>query len=468
MKPIYAFLALCGATLAQAPPAQQENPPQQMLPAQPQTPPRLLPSQGPPPQVILPPTTLRGPSITLNLDQALQRAAIYSQQVYSAQYAARLAHEDAVQAKAALLPQVSQFTQYIYTQANGTDTGIFVANNGVHEYIVQGLVHAEVYNPVLLADRRRALAAAAVAQAKVDLAARGLYPTVAQNYYGTVAAQRKIGFAQENLIEAQQFLEITRKQEAGGEAAHVDTVKAEIQVQHRERDLQDAQATYEKARITFAVLLFADYGQAYTLVDDMDAARPLPTYAEIQTMASRNNPDIRVAQTTVEQQMRALTMAKAGYLPSISFDYFLGINANQFAIFNDQGQNQLGSAWQMQMTVPVWTWGALRSKVKQAQINLEQSRADLSLARRTVLSELDAFYVEAQTAAAQLASLKNTVDFSAENLRLTQLRYTAGESIAQEVVDAQTQLVTARNDYADGLVRYRLAIANLQTLTGAF
>jgi len=37
-----------------------------------------------------------------------------------------------------------------------------------------------------------------------------------------------------------------------------------------------------------------------------------------------------------------------------------------------------------------------------------------------------------------------------------------------EVVDAQTTLVGARNAYDDGMVRYRVALANLQTLTGAF
>jgi hypothetical protein len=35
-------------------------------------------------------------------------------------------------------------------------------------------------------------------------------------------------------------------------------------------------------------------------------------------------------------------------------------------------------------------------------------------------------------------------------------------------VDAQNALVMARNNYDDGEVRYRLALANLQTLTGAF
>jgi outer membrane protein TolC len=76
--------------------------------------------------------------------------------------------------------------------------------------------------------------------------------------------------------------------------------------------------------------------------------------------------------------------------------------------------------------------------------------------------------VEAQVATSQIASLRESLTDSVENLRLTRLRYTAGESSAQEVVDAQTLLVQARNAYDDGLVRYRLALANLQTLTGAF
>jgi outer membrane protein TolC len=51
---------------------------------------------------------------------------------------------------------------------------------------------------------------------------------------------------------------------------------------------------------------------------------------------------------------------------------------------------------------------------------------------------------------------------------LTVLRYQAGEVTVLEVADAQTTLVTARNAYDDGIVRYRLALANLQTLTGVF
>ena len=65
--------------------------------------------------------------LTLTLQEALDRAKTNSQQLLSADLAARIAHEDKVQAKAALLPTVNWDHGFIYTQNNGTDTGIFVA-----------------------------------------------------------------------------------------------------------------------------------------------------------------------------------------------------------------------------------------------------------------------------------------------------------------------------------------------------
>ena len=76
-----------------------------------------------------------------------------------------------------------------------------------------------------------------------------------------------------------------------------------------------------------------------------------------------------------------------------------------------------------------------------------------------------AFYRGLQS---QVASLKHSLDLSEESLKLTVLRYTAGEVTILEVVDAQTTLIAARNAYDDGLSRYRLSLATLQTLTGAF
>ena len=80
-----------------------------------------------------------------------------------------------------------------------------------------------------------AIAAEAVARAKVEIAARGLNAVVVQNFYGMAVAQRHYNNARRSLQEAQQFVDITQKQEQGGEVAHSDVVKAQIQLEQRQR-----------------------------------------------------------------------------------------------------------------------------------------------------------------------------------------------------------------------------------------
>jgi outer membrane protein TolC len=413
-------------------------------------------------------TPTPAPALTLTLQEAMERAKANSQQLLSADIAARLAREDKVQAKAALLPSVNWENGFAYTQPNGTDTGVFVVNNGPRVYTNMANVHGDVYAPGKRADYQMAIAAEAIARAKVEIAARGLTAVVVQNFYAMAVAQRHYNNARRSLQEAQQFVDITQKQEAGGEAAHSDVVKAQLTLDQRQRDVQDGQLAYDKARIGFAVFLFPDFRQDYVVADDLDRLTPLAAFPEIEALARNNNPDIRAAQATVTQQNFGIKSARAGYLPTLSVDYFYGLNANQYTLHNELGQNNVGSSVVASLNVPVWTWGAARSKVKQAELRLEQARTDLSFTQRQLLANLHGFYLEANVASSQMASLKHSLDLSEESLKLTLLRYQAGEVTVLEVVDAQTTLFGARNAYDDGLARYRLALAALQTLTGAF
>ena len=406
--------------------------------------------------------------LRLTLADALSRAQANSLPLVSAGLAARIAREDTVQARAALLPNVNWSNQFIYTQPNGTSSGVFVGNDGPHVYTNQGVVHGEIYAPGKRADYRRAMAAEAVSQAKTEIAARGLTATVVQSYYGIVSAERRLANAEQGRREAEQFLDITQKQEQGGEAAHADVVRAMVLVERRRRETQDAQLTVEKARLGLAVLAFADFRTDFTVEDDLDSVAPLPEFARIQTMAAANNPEIRAALATLEQQRHEITVARGEMLPSLSFDYFFGINANQYTIRNPEMQRNLGSAAQAQLNIPVWSWGAARSKVRQAELRLQQAQLELSVTQRQLLANVNGFYREAATANAQLGSLGRSLDLSGESLKLTLLRYQAGEVSVLEVVDAQSTLAEARTALEDGRLRYRFAIASLQTLTGAF
>jgi len=419
---------------------------------------------------------------TVTLDEALARARQYGAQIQSANLNVELAREDRRQARAATLPTLNAFNQFIYTEGNGTPSGVFVANDGVHIYNEQAQVHEELLSLARHGEIRRALAAEAVARARVEVAQRGLNLTVIQDYYAIVAAQRKLANAQISLGEADQFLDISQKQEQGGEVAHADVIKAQITQQQRRRDQQDAELNVEKAKIALGVLIFPDFRSDFNVEDDLAKAILLPPFAEARAKAVATSPDLRVAQSSVQQAGYDVSVARYGWLPSLGLDFFYGIDANQFAINSAEAQDtgrstlpnypvenrhNLGYSAQVTLNIPVWNWGATRSKIKQAQLRQQQAQLDLTLAQRTLQGNIASAYREAQAAQAQVDSLRSSLDLSTESLRLTLLRYQAGEATALEVVDAQTTLAQARNAYDDGLVRYRVAMANLQTLTGS-
>ena len=402
----------------------------------------------------------------LTLQMALTLARANSQQLRSALLAAQLAAEDRVQARAGLLPGVSGFLQHIYTQPNGTPSGVFVANDGPRVYNAWGTAHGDLFAPVKWAEYRVAAAAEAVARARTDVAARGLVATVVQNYYSLVAAVRKARSAQQSLTEARMFLDITERQESAGEVAHADVVKAQILFTQRQRDAQEAELNALKSRLGLSVLVFPDFRENVAVLDDLQEVVPLPPLDSVRSMATQGSPDVKAAQAAVQQESSGVAAARSGLLPSVSFDYFYGINANQFATYNPEGNRLLGSSAQAQMTVPLWTWGATQSKIRQAQLRVQQAKADLTLTERQLLGNIVAFHREAEIAQQQVDSLRASLDLATESLRLTIMRYQAGESTVLEVVDAQTTLTQARNAYDDGLVRYRVALAAIQTLTG--
>jgi outer membrane protein TolC len=417
------------------------------------------------------PAQMTGPqdatTVAMTLADAIARAKSNSPQFQAALTELGLAREDRIQARAALLPTVNYGTSFIYTQPNGTPSGVFIANNGAHEYISQGIAH-EALGFASVPAYQRAKAAHALTEAKAEIAARGLVVTVVQAFYGLLAAQEKTTSTTQAAEEAHHFLELSKQLENGGEVAHSDVVKAQIQANDLQRQLQDIKLAEENARLSLAVLVFPNFFQDFTLVNDLASAPVLPPFPDVQAMARTNNPELHAALAALEVADKDVTVARAGHLPSLTVDWFYGIDANQYAIYNRDGLRNLGYSAIASVNVPVFSWGATQSKVKQAELQRHQAQVELSAAQRQALADVQSFYSEAQTARGQLDVLRNTSELAADSLRLTNLRYQAGEASALEVVDAQNTLTTARNSYHDGEARYHLAIANLQTLTGVF
>ena len=213
------------------------------------------------------------------------------------------------------------------TTGPSASTQRFIGNNAVHEYVSQGIVE-QSFGYTQVADYRRTRALEAVARAKAEVAARGLVVAVVQGYYGLIAAQRKYANVQQAAGVAQDFLVLSRKLENGGEVAHADVIKAQIQAQDRQRDLREARLAMDKARLDLAVLLFPNFNENFTLVDDAHLAPPLLSFEDFAKLAQKNNPELRASSLSVQAAQYEASSARGGYLPSLTLDYIYGIDAS--------------------------------------------------------------------------------------------------------------------------------------------
>src|SRR5207245_4259036 len=234
-------------------------------------------------------------------------------------------------------------------------------------------------------------------RARSEIAARGLVVTVVQAYYGSVVAQRKYSIAQRAAGEAQHFFEVTGKLERGGEVAHADTIKAQLQLQQQQRALQDAELEMERSRLELAVLIFPNFNENFSTVDDLENIGPLPSFQEVDAQAGKNNQQLQAALAPLNAANQEVAVAWNSFLPSLGFDYLYGIDANHFAVNGVDpatGSNvrNLGYAATATLELPIWNWGAGRSKVKSADLQRDQAKVELSFAQRKMVADLKTFY----------------------------------------------------------------------------
>src|ERR1700747_353032 len=417
------------------------------------------------------------PPVTITLSDAIARARKNDVQFLSAGAEAKISHEDKVQARNALLPTISATTQALLTQGNGkTPNGRFVTNDGVHVYRAWGVLHEDLSpQNYTMTSYHRAEAVEAISRAKTEIASRGLTVTVTKLYYTLAVTEHRYATAQQSLDQAKHFYEVTQHEEQLGQAAHADVIKAEIQYRQQEQSFEESKLAMDNARLDLAVLLFPTLNENFTFVDDLEWSAALPPFIEVQSMAAKGNPTLRVALESARQADVDVFAAKTAFLPTLTLDVDYGIEANSFALRSPIAADRalgplpnLGYFVTAGFNVPVWDWGTLRSKLHQAKYKQEIAHAEMSQAQRTLLSELYVAYNEASVARAAFETSRHTTDLASESLRLTNLRYEAGESPALEVVDALNTQLMARNANDDAGLRYRVALATLQTLTGSF
>lgn len=407
----------------------------------------------------------------LTLDEAIRLANAQASTYQSAILNERTAAEDVKQAQAAFLPTVSAPLSYIYTSpALGLTPGgprgpSFIASDAISVY--EGFVNVSGDFDIggkLRATLARNRALLAAAHAGTEVAQRALAQAVIESYYGLALAIAQRQAAEGNLRAAEQFEQITSLLLSGGEVAPVDLTRAQLQTLTRRDELERTRASEQVAAGALRVLVGYDFRRP---IVTSDLALAIPTDAEYQQFKA-DDVSRRPEFTQLEQQMRAARqdrrIARADRLPSLSYSINGGFETDSLKV--PRLKEHSGVSGAISLTIPIFDWGASRSRERQARLRAEVVENERTVALRGFTQQFYAACAEATSAAARISLAREGVIKAQENLAASIARYRAGEAQIVEVTDAQTTLVEQRSALYQAIFDYQTALARLKQSTG--
>jgi outer membrane protein TolC len=117
-------------------------------------------------------------------------------------------------------------------------------------------------------------------------------------------------------------------------------------------------------------------------------------------------------------------------------------------------------------SIPIFDWGASRSRERQARLRVDIAENERTLALRGFTQQFYAARAQADNAVARIDLAREGVTKAHDNLAASIARYRAGEAQIVEVTDAQTTLAEQRSALYQAIFDYQTALARLRQATG--
>ena len=411
-------------------------------------------------------TSLSMNAQAFDLQAAWDAALGYDASHSAAAYQRLAAQENIPQARAALLPQVSLNGSYQRNHPIKPDAD----SNNSYGYSVQAT--QTLFDASKYADYKQGKLAAKLADAQFDLSEQQLLLNVSQAYFDVLTAYDLISASKASKKLYQRQLEQAKTMFDVGAATIVDTHEAQagldnaqVQVLNAEQKLHLAQQKLEY----YTGLNPVDIER----IDGKQVNRILnrKTLAEWQQLAYLSNTNISAKHLAVEQAQAAVQKAKANRYPTVELQAAYQDQHQQVSNmgFSENVHNK-GASIGVNLSMPLYTGGALSSQVRQTQFELLQREDELTASKRDADLQVREQYLNVQSGLAQVNALEQLVLTNRKKLESSQLGQQVGVRSNLDVIDAQRtmaeseqQLAKARYDYLQAQLALAQAAGQLQT-----
>lgn len=282
-----------------------------------------------------------------------------------------------------------------------------------------------------------------------------LYRDVVQNFFAVLSLERELANYDEEIKQNQE-----REQEIGarlriGRSRSSELLNVQAALSVLRAQVEQLRGQLRTARETMAFLGGIDTDTP--LQDDTALPATLPPLKELLA-AVEARPDVKAGANRLDAATESVKVSRGARLPSLDLvgNYYLERPANLKDINWDV---------QLALTIPIYSGGTLRSRVREAASQRNEAEFEFRAARRAAEQEIRSLYQSTGFDLKRLAALRNAAEATRKSYEAQRNEYRLGLVTNLEVSQALTAY--QQNQRALDRARYIAKTDYLTLLTAA-
>ncbi|HEY9069018.1 MAG TPA: TolC family protein [Candidatus Ozemobacteraceae bacterium] len=261
--------------------------------------------------------------------------------------------------------------------------------------------------------------------------------SVAEAWFGLLSARAMEEVASQALLDTLGHQRHVQSMLEAGVAVRDDLLKVQVSVLERRENLVKARNGIDLAKARLEMLTGLSIDPSGIPIPENPDITPELSEPHAVSLATRSHPLLRAAREAVRIQDFSAKAAKGSLQPNVALQWNWS-SGNQFNTAQDN--------WDATVYVGlnVFDGGETRSKVREARAARSKATHDLEDLERTILLAIHQAFLRIEEARARLELSTQAEAQAAESLRLTEERFKAGAVTSQNLLDAESALVSAR------------------------
>lgn len=252
-----------------------------------------------------------------------------------------------------------------------------------------------------------------------------------------------------------------------GSISRVDFAQLESQYASDLYQVTTARTSLDNYRLQLKQLLELDITEEINLaapvIQKSEVLSSLPAKAAIYATALEAMPEIERGKLAVESAELGIRQAQAGFYPSVSLTAGIGTGHMSNGGYESGSQvwNRFNENIGLTLSVPIFSNRRNRTAVNKARIEEANSRLTWQDLQKTLLREVESAYLDAVSAQSQYSAASEKERYARESFELTREQFNLGVKNTVELITAQNEWASARQEVLQA--KY-LALLNIELL----